>query len=157
MITLPDQTKNDVTCPITVIRLMKPIYRRGNIFTRDSRERSDIFFFPKTLLLITFHVGNVERGRHNSSRSNGKIRIFVLLIYQVPNVSYIGLFFPMGLRTDSRGSAISPTQTPLLDNTQPSQQTHIHAPGGIRTRNPSKREAADPRLRPRGHRDCHIG
>jgi hypothetical protein len=26
-----------------------------------------------------------------------------------------------------------------------------HAPGGIRTRNPSKRVAADPRLRPRGH------
>jgi hypothetical protein len=29
----------------------------------------------------------------------------------------------------------------------------IHAPGGIRTRNPSKRAAADPRLRPRGHWD----
>jgi hypothetical protein len=29
--------------------------------------------------------------------------------------------------------------------------THIHAPGGIRTVNPSKRAAADPRLRPRGH------
>jgi hypothetical protein len=29
--------------------------------------------------------------------------------------------------------------------------TNIHAPGGIRTRNPSKRAAADPRLRPHGH------
>ena len=28
-------------------------------------------------------------------------------------------------------------------------------PGGIRTRNPSKRAAADPRLRPRGHWDRH--
>jgi len=31
--------------------------------------------------------------------------------------------------------------------------TDIHAPGGIRTRNPSKRAAADPRLRARGHRE----
>jgi hypothetical protein len=31
--------------------------------------------------------------------------------------------------------------------------TEIHDPGGIRTRNPSKRPATDPHLRPRGHRD----
>ena len=31
--------------------------------------------------------------------------------------------------------------------------TDIHAPGGIRTHNLSKRAAADPRLRPRGHWD----
>jgi hypothetical protein len=31
--------------------------------------------------------------------------------------------------------------------------TDIHSPVGIRTRNPSKRAAADPRLRPRGHCD----
>jgi len=137
LITLPDQTKNDVTCPITVIRLMKPIYRRGNIFTRDSRQRSGIFFFSKTLLLITFHVGNLERERRNSSRSNGKIGIFIFFIYQVPNLSYIGLFF-MGLRPDYRGSAISLTQRLLPDNTQLSQQTEIHVPGGIRTRNPQQ-------------------
>jgi hypothetical protein len=35
---------------------------------------------------------------------------------------------------------------------QQSQKTDIHAPGGIRTCNPSKRAAADPRLRPRGQR-----
>jgi hypothetical protein len=29
--------------------------------------------------------------------------------------------------------------------------TNIHAPGGIRTHNPSKRATADPRLRPHGH------
>ena len=33
------------------------------------------------------------------------------------------------------------------------QNTNIHAPGGIRTRNPSRRAAADPRLRPLGHWD----
>ena len=46
---------------------------------------------------------------------------------------------------------ISPSQRPLRDNTQHSQQTNIHAPGGIRTHNLSRRAAADLRLRPRGH------
>jgi hypothetical protein len=46
---------------------------------------------------------------------------------------------------------ISPTQRPLPDNTQHSQETDIHAPGGIRIHNPSKLAAADPRLGPRGH------
>ena len=40
------------------------------------------------------------------------------------------------------------------------QNTHnrhnIHAPGGIRTHNPSRRAAVDLRLRPRGHWDQHI-
>jgi len=39
------------------------------------------------------------------------------------------------------------TQIPLPDNTLHSQETDIHAPGGIRTRNPRTRAAADPRLR----------
>ena len=37
----------------------------------------------------------------------------------------------------------------LPDNTQHSQQTNIHAPGGIRTHDLSRRAAADLRLRPR--------
>jgi hypothetical protein len=37
--------------------------------------------------------------------------------------------------------------------TQRCQETDIHVPGGIRTRNPSKQVDADPRLRPRGHWD----
>jgi t-SNARE complex subunit (syntaxin) len=40
---------------------------------------------------------------------------------------------------------ISPTQRPLPDNTQHSQETDIHALGGIRTHNPSKRAAEHPR------------
>jgi hypothetical protein len=39
------------------------------------------------------------------------------------------------------------------DNTQQSQQTDIHAPGGMRTHDPSKRAAVDPHLRPHGHWD----
>jgi hypothetical protein len=41
-------------------------------------------------------------------------------------------------------------------NTQHSQETNTHAPGGIRTQNPSKRAAEDPRLRPHGHWDRHA-
>ena len=51
---------------------------------------------------------------------------------------------------------ISPPQRPLPDNTQNSQQTDIHAPGGIRTHNLSRRGAADLRLRPRGHWDRQL-
>jgi len=51
---------------------------------------------------------------------------------------------------------ISPSQGTLLKNTQHSQRTDIQAARGIRTHNPSKRAAADPRLRTRGHRDWRF-
>jgi hypothetical protein len=54
------------------------------------------------------------------------------------------------------GRVISPTQRPLPDDTQYSQETNIHAPGEIRTHNPSKWAAPDSRLRPRGHWDQQI-
>jgi hypothetical protein len=38
-------------------------------------------------------------------------------------------------------------------NTNTVQETNIHAPGGIRTHDPSRRSAADLRLRSRGHWD----
>jgi hypothetical protein len=44
-------------------------------------------------------------------------------------------------------------ERPLPDNTHHSQQTSIHAPGGIRAHNLSKRAAVDLRFRPRGHWD----
>ena len=56
-------------------------------------------------------------------------------------------------RYDSSWRVISPTQRPLPDNTQHSQQTNIHASGGIRTHNLTKWAAADLLLRPRGHWD----
>ena len=43
-------------------------------------------------------------------------------------------------RYDSSGRVIGPTQRPLPDNTQHSQHTDIHAPGGIWTWNPSASE-----------------
>ena len=56
-------------------------------------------------------------------------------------------------RLNSSGRVINPSQRPLPDNTQHSQQTNIHAPGGIRTQDLSRRAAADLRLRPRGDWD----
>jgi len=40
-----------------------------------------------------------------------------------------------------------------LHYTLPIQQTKVHAPGGIRTRNSSGRQKADLRVRPHGQRD----
>ena len=51
---------------------------------------------------------------------------------------------------------ISSSQRPLPGNTQHSQQTDIHAPGGIRTHDLSRWAALDLRLRPRGHWDRHT-
>jgi hypothetical protein len=45
------------------------------------------------------------------------------------------------------------SQRPLPDSTRHSQQKNIHAPGGIRTNDLSRRAAVDLRLRPRGHWD----
>jgi hypothetical protein len=45
---------------------------------------------------------------------------------------------------------ISPTQKPLLENTQYLQEANFNVPGGFRTHIPSMQAAADPRLRPRG-------
>ena len=56
-------------------------------------------------------------------------------------------------RYDSPGRVINPSQRPLPDNTQHSQQTNIHVPGEIRTHNLSRRAAEELRLRPRGHWD----
>ena len=49
---------------------------------------------------------------------------------------------------DSSARVISPSPRPLPDNIQHSQETDIHALDGIRTHNPSRGAAADPRLRP---------
>ena len=56
-------------------------------------------------------------------------------------------------RYDFSGRVISSSQRPVPHNTQHSQQTDIHAPGGIRTHDLSRRAAIDLRRRPRGHWD----
>ena len=57
------------------------------------------------------------------------------------------------IQLDSSERVISPTKRSLPHITQETQQADIHAPGKIRTCNPSKRTAADARLRPCGHWD----
>jgi len=52
--------------------------------------------------------------------------------------------------THNKGTSL---RRDLYLTTKHLQETDIHAPGGIRTCNPSKRATADPRLRPRGHCD----
>jgi len=48
---------------------------------------------------------------------------------------------------------LSTRDRPAADNQSNSEESDIPASGGIRTHNPSKRAAADPRLRPRGYWD----
>jgi len=54
---------------------------------------------------------------------------------------------------DSSERVFSSSHRPLPDNTQHSQQTDIHAAGGIGTHNLNRQAAADLRLRPCGHWD----
>ena len=56
----------------------------------------------------------------------------------------------LGVTPLDEGTA--PSQMPAADNTQYSQDTDM-PPAGIRTRNSSKRTAADPRFGPPGNRD----
>jgi len=49
----------------------------------------------------------------------------------------------------------SARRRPIPDSSQHSKETGVYAPGGIRIHNPSKRQAADPRLRLYGHWDRH--
>jgi hypothetical protein len=50
-----------------------------------------------------------------------------------------------------RHTTLGRTQKPLPDNTQHSQETDIHAPGGIRNYNPRKQVASGLSLGPRSH------
>jgi len=54
------------------------------------------------------------------------------------------IFFSMAW--EPQVSQVSPTQRPQHDDTQHSQETNIHAPGGVRPLNPSKRAATDDQL-----------
>jgi hypothetical protein len=56
-------------------------------------------------------------------------------------------------RWDSSQRMISPSQRPLTNNAQHSQETDKYASGGIRTHRLSRRAAVDLRLRPLGHCD----
>ena len=85
------------------------------------------------------------------------IYIYICFYFPVvlrPNAGYDLLILEFSISQTTThhsqsGRVISPSQRPLHDNTQHSQQTNIHAPGGIRTYNLISRAAADLSLRPR--------
>jgi len=88
------------------------------------------------------------------------IHIYVcecVCVYFHDSTALVGQVFRDHIRThhtryDYSERMIGPSQRPLPDNTQHSQETGVHAYGGIRNHNPNKRAAADSRLRPQGHR-----
>jgi hypothetical protein len=94
---------------------------------------------------------------HNASkRAATSIGWQLILLFGVSAPSWQGSPHSRGFQItlkDSSGRVISSSQRPLPVATQCSQQSDIHAPGGIRTHNLSRREAADSRLRPRGRLD----
>jgi len=69
---------------------------------------------------------------------------------------FLFLFFLSLSWRDSPLVDLGSSQRPLPDKTQHSQQTGIHAAGGIRTHYLNRRAAVDLRLRPRGHWDRLI-
>ena len=88
------------------------------------------------------------------------LRLFPSLDSSIYSRQYTGLFLHLitlgDIQTHSVGLLLKrdrPSHRPLPDNTQHSQETYIHAPGAIRTRNPNKRTAAKRRFRQDGRCD----
>jgi len=112
---------------------------------------SSLRLYGTTQSIICFHTYVLKQ-------AHGYIFFFVQLR---PNAGY-GLLIHEVSRSHtsthhtelySSGRVISPLQRPLPDNTQHSQHTNIHVPGGIRTHKLSRRAAADTRFSSRGHWD----
>jgi len=126
--------------------------------------RKDLIFNLKVVAMLR----QLLHERHLISRTNfcpgflTRIEGFCLFVFGATAPQWgKGLLIPEVSRSrmthhsrqDSSGRVISSSQRPLPVNTQHSQQTDIHASGGIGTHNLSKLAAADPRLRRRGHWD----
>ena len=113
------------------------------------------------LYIIEMHGTGVRTRKQIISQRHyilsDKIYIYIYLSGHFIRGSFFYLFTLNVMHTPQSvglpGEVIGPLQSSLPDNTQHSQQTDIHASGGIRTRNSSKRAGAAPRLRPRGHWD----
>jgi len=86
------------------------------------------------LITLKWHYALSHTRAHSHTRT---------LTHTLTHTQSVGLF----------GKRIGPKQRPRPDNTQHSQETDTHVLAGMRTRNPSKRAATDPRLRPSGHQE----
>jgi len=87
--------------------------------------------------------------------SHRLLRRYVLMARHPPweQASSLRFLDSTNLDLDTKFDRTPPDKRLLCNNSQHSREINIHAPSGIRTRNPSKREAAVLRLRPRGHSD----
>ena len=103
-------------------------------------------------LLRAHHFLHVSRMRVKLST----FRLLMSYIYGAPILDVSRSHTTQHSQYDSSGRVISLSQRPQPDNTQHSQQTNVHAPGGIRTHDLSRRVAADLRLRLRGHWDLQY-
>ena len=82
-------------------------------------------------------------------RPNAGYGLFILVVSRSHTTTHHS-------RCDSSWRVISSSQKPLPDNTQHPQQTNIHAQGGIRTHDLSRRAAVDLLLSPRDHWDLQC-
>ena len=137
------------------LALIGPAVHRNNIISILKPTRcaivSNLFYFGMTLYMFRTIFTPIIRIS----------RLYFFSVALQPNAGHGLLILQVSRshtttlhrRWDSSGRVISSSQRPLPDNTQHSQLTNIHAPGGIRTHNLSRRAAADLRLRPRGYWD----
>ena len=123
-------------CPVDLVWLEKTFFGR-NSCSYDLHRPIYIHFCIKVFFLI---CSNSPPGGQD------------FLIHEVSRSHTTTHYIP----SDFSGRMINWSQRSLPDNTQHSQQTDIHAPGGIRTHNLSKRVAAVLRHIPRGYWDLRI-
>jgi len=153
------------------------VYRKRERERERERERPIICCAKQRLFLIKFPKCSCVKPKHVAEfwkRGYGRSVIGVSNAYMTSNLFFLWRFdsiprhsFPL------RGFAITHTHTHTVGMTLLGQwsawRTDLYLtsnithnrqismpPDGIRTQNPSKRAAADPHLRPRGHWGRHI-
>jgi hypothetical protein len=112
-------------------------------------EYRDTYFYAKFCNLCYERINEqMKRGKHTFSMARQPLVGLGLLIVET-SWSHSDTPHSVGLRwtRDQPVAETSTWQRTIL------QETDIHDTGGIRTRNPSKRAAEDPRHRPGGHWD----
>jgi len=107
----------------------------------DHPQLNLLLYFLEDIFYVVFFLF-----KYNTDRLN-TLYIFSLIFHNffISTGRYRGLLLNMithndthtHIRYDSSGPVISPTQKPLLDNTQQLKETNIHAPGEIRSAIPA--------------------
>ena len=122
---------------------------KQNISNETVLTKAPSFFYYNAPITFDYFCNIISyyRQKHN----NTNVHFFLWRYPNLPLRNYTR--WTHNTRWDSSVRVISPTQRPLPDNTQQSQKKDIHSPGEIRTRSPSKRAAADPRLK----HHCSLG